>query len=91
MSRPDSRTSVLSTTSRQRTSSHPSRPPLESLVYALVPSLALPKTRAGDAEQERERKDKVKEVMEFCEEIMERCDDPFNAVDALLMPRMDRC
>ncbi|RSH94655.1 Microtubule-nucleating Tub4p (gamma-tubulin) complex component [Saitozyma podzolica] len=71
MSRPESRTSMLSTTSRQRTSSHPSRPPLESLVYALVPSLAPPRTRTGDAEQEKERKDKVREVMEFCEEIME--------------------
>jgi hypothetical protein len=44
-------------------------------VYALVPSLAPPRTRTGDAEQEKERKDKVREVMEFCEEIMERCDD----------------
>ncbi|KAK4690096.1 gamma-tubulin complex component 3, partial [Tremellales sp. Uapishka_1] len=37
-------------TVRPRTTSHPSRPPLESLIYSLIPSLApAPKNRSGTA------------------------------------------
>ncbi|WRT65700.1 uncharacterized protein IL334_002646 [Kwoniella shivajii] len=75
-------------------SSTTTRPPIEQLVYSLVPSLApsrshrtgidsrsgrslvassRPDSRADiDDEIEKERKERVKELMEWCEEIMER-------------------
>ena len=64
-----------------------SRNPLESLVIALVPSLtppnqsARPGSRAGsrtsvrpeiNAENEKVRTEKVRELVEWCEEIMAR-------------------
>ncbi|KAK8861575.1 hypothetical protein IAR55_002397 [Kwoniella newhampshirensis] len=86
--------SMSSHSHRVRTTSTPTtvRPPLEQLVYALVPSLAPPRSsrldsrsgrtsaassrpvsraEVGDDDAEKERKAKVKELMEWCEEIME--------------------
>lgn len=72
-------------TSRSGASSTP-RNPLESLVISLVPSLAPPRdassrtaSRAGhrtdplSPEAEKQRKDKVKALVEACEEILARC------------------
>nr|XP_031862932.1 uncharacterized protein CI109_001407 [Kwoniella shandongensis]KAA5530004.1 hypothetical protein CI109_001407 [Kwoniella shandongensis] len=84
---------MSSSSHRVRTSSTPTtvRPPLEQLVYSLVPSLAPPRSsnsridpKSGrtsaassrpvsraDDDVEKERKERVKELMEWCEEIME--------------------
>jgi hypothetical protein len=59
------------------------RPPLESLIYTCLPTLAPPRTRpsssasssridhGSDPREENERQDRVKELMEFCEEILD--------------------
>jgi hypothetical protein len=63
------------------------RPPLESLIYTCLPTLAPPRTRpsssasssrpsshtdhVSDPREEKERQDRVNELMEFCEEIMD--------------------
>ncbi|WVQ93414.1 hypothetical protein IAU59_000485 [Kwoniella sp. CBS 9459] len=88
------RPSSSASTHRARTSSTPApRPPLEQLIYALVPSLAphrsqqrppgndarsgrssvagsRPVSRIDVEEEERERREKVKELVDWCEDIM---------------------
>lgn len=91
MSRPESRTSSSTVPVRPRHTSQ-SRPPLESLIYTLVPTLAparsnrygstgragssgrssVAESRRGDEDGEVERREKVKELMHFCDEIMGR-------------------
>jgi hypothetical protein len=63
------------------------RPPLESLIYTCLPTLAPPRTRPSSSasssrpsshtdhgsnpREEKEREERVKELMEFCEEILD--------------------
>jgi len=73
----------MSTRPRPGSQSSPRpRPPLESLIYTCLPTLAPPRTRPSSASSsrtdhgsdprvEKERQDRVKELMEFCEEIMD--------------------
>jgi hypothetical protein len=74
----------MSTRPRPGSQSSPRpRPPLESLIYTCLPTLAPPRTRpsssasssridhGSDPREENERQDRVKELMEFCEEILD--------------------
>jgi hypothetical protein len=81
----------MSTRPRPQSSSS-SRPPLESLIYTCLPSLAPPRPRPSsgrssvastsrpssrldhglsDPKEEKERQERVSELMEFCEEILD--------------------
>ena len=74
----------MSTRPRPGSQSSPRpRPPLESLIYTCLPTLAPPRIRpsssasssrtdhGSDPREEKERQERVKELMEFCEEIMD--------------------
>ncbi|WVR03818.1 hypothetical protein IAU60_000814 [Kwoniella sp. DSM 27419] len=78
-----SRPSSSLSSHRARTTPTPNaRPPLEQLIYALVPTLAptrsrqgstagsRPESRAEQDDAENQRKEKVHELMEWCEDIM---------------------
>lgn len=49
-----------------------SRPPLEQLIYSLVPSLAPVRGTRTDDPKEKERRESVAEMMEWCQKILDR-------------------
>lgn len=66
------RPSSVASSSRVTTTTPVSRPPLEQLIYSLVPSLAPVRGTRTDDLKEKERRENVAEMMKWCQEILDR-------------------
>lgn len=62
----------MASSSRVITTTPVSRPPLEQLIYSLVPSLAPVRGTRTDDLKEKERRENVAEMMKWCQEILDR-------------------
>ncbi|OXG74279.1 gamma-tubulin complex component 3 [Cryptococcus neoformans Gb118] len=65
------RPSSVASSSRVTTTTPVSRPPLEQLIYSLVPSLAPVRGTRTDDLKEKERRENVAEMMKWCQEILD--------------------
>lgn len=66
------RPSSVASSSRGTAAMPVSRPPLEQLIYSLVPSLAPVRGTRTDDPKEKERRESVAEMMEWCQKILDR-------------------